>query len=126
MANYSRAELMKAAQRIDVSVKEMPLGRAIAQAQKHYNHRNPDGKHADLNSSNEFLARITVNYLRHICSHYDSARDFLRSITDERTRRDAGAIIKIRLLADVARKYPPLEHEARRQAAWEEQKTKKQ
>lgn len=122
MANYSRAELLEAAHYIDVSVKEMPLGRAISQAQKHYNHRNPDGRRAELNSSNEFLARITVNYLRHVCSHYDSARNFLRTITDEDTRREAGAIIKGRQLADVARKYPALKDEARRQAAWEDSK----
>lgn len=121
-ANYSREELLAAARRIDVSVSRMPLGRAVAQAKRHYNKRNPDKRPAELDSSNQFLARITVNYLRHVCSQYDSARDFLRGITDERTRREAGAIIKGRQLADIARKYPELAAAARQQAQYEDGK----
>lgn len=118
----SRAEILGAARLVDVSVAEIPLQRAIARAQRHYNQRNPDKRPADLVSDPNFLERITVNYLRHVCSHYDACRDFLRGIADPATRTQAGAIIKGRQLADIARKYPVLADEARRQAQYEDSK----
>lgn len=122
MTSFSRKEILAAAREIDVSVAEMPLGRAVAQARKHYNQRNPHKPPAELDSSDDFLARITVNFLRHVCSHYDAARSFLRSIADEETRQQAGAIIKGRQLADVARKYPELADAAREQSLSEDRK----
>lgn len=122
MTSHTRQQIIAAAREIDVSVAEMPLGRAVSQARRHYNQRNPDKPPAELNSSDEFLARITVNFLRHVCSHYDSVRSFLRGITDDETRRQAGAIIKGRQLADVARKYPELEEAARAQSVREDRK----
>lgn len=118
----SRSDILGAARLVDVSVAEMPLRRAIARAQRHYNQRNPEKRPADLVSDPHFLERITVNYLRHVCSHYDATRDFLRGIADPATRNQAGAIIKGRQLADIARKYPVLADEARRQAEWEDSK----
>lgn len=118
----TRADVLGAAQLVDVAVATMPLPRAIAAAQRHYNRRASDKRPADLSSAPHFLERITVNYLRHVCSNYDAHRDFLRSITDADTRRQAGAIIKGRQLAEIARKYPQLAAEARRQAQWEDSK----
>lgn len=122
MSAYTRKQIIAAAREIDVSVAEMPLGRAVSLARRHYNQRNPDKPPAELNSNDDFLARITVNFLRHVCSHYDSARNFLRGIADDETRRQAGAIIKGRQLADVARKYPELAEAARAQSRREDTK----
>lgn len=121
MTTPTPQQILGAARLVDVSVKTMPLPRAIAAAQRHYNQRG-DNKTATNESDQHFLERITVNYLRHVCSHYDDHRDFLRTITDKTTRNAAGAIIKGRQLAEIAHHYPALAEEAKRQAAWEDNK----
>ena len=57
-------------------------------------------------------SRHRVNYLRHGCSSYD---DVLGRTRGEAGRNAAGAIIKNRVLAKIARQYPELEGEATRQ-----------
>lgn len=119
----SADQVLLAAKVVDVSVANLPLSRAIASAQKHFNRRNTNGRPATLDSDPHFLERITVNYLRHVCSNYDAHRDFLQRIDDPKVRARAGAIIKGRQLAEIARCYPELAAEARRQARREDNKS---
>ena len=119
------AQILGAAKLVDVAVAKMPLTRVIAAAQRHYNQRGNTDRPANLESDPHFLERITGNYLRHVCSNYDAHRDFLRGIADKPTRDTAGAIIKGRILAEIARTYPALKNEAQRQATWEDNKPRR-
>lgn len=121
-STVTRRQVLTAARTVDLPVADMHLGRAVRRAIAHYNQRNPDKPPATPQSNPQFLERITVNYLRHICSNYDQCRDFLRGITDPATRAEAGAIIKGRQLSAIAVAYPALAAEAKRQATWEDNK----
>lgn len=114
------AQVVAAAKMVDVHIADLRLPTAIRLAIRHYNtRRKPTQKPATTSSNPQFIARITVNYLRHVCSNYDAHRDFLRRIPPGQ-RTQAGAIIKGRVLATIATTYPPLAEEARRQAQRED------
>ena len=116
------AQVDAAAKLVDVTIADLNLATAVRLAVRHYNaRRDPATKPATTSSNPQFLERITVNYLRHVCSNYDAHRDFLRRIPPGQRAR-AGAIIKGRVLARIATSYPPLAAEARRQAQREDSK----
>lgn len=105
---------------IDVAVPEMALPVLIRRAVAHYNARNPGKAAADYLSSEEFIARICVNFLRHECSIYDQSRDFLQGRASADDRAAVGAVIKGRTLRAIAAAYPALRDEAYRQAGRED------
>lgn len=116
----TRAELIAAANIVDVSVPAMSLPRLIRLSTAHYNELNPGKRAADFASDEAFMTRICVNYLRHACSGYDSHRDFIRQMASPKDRAEIGAVIKGRILRSIANTYPMLIEEARRQARRED------
>lgn len=108
---------------VDVSIPVDSPATLIPRAITHYNQRaRPGVRPATLGSSEEFLARITVNYLRHVCSHYDRYRDQVRNL-HEKDRDEIGRRLKGRVLASIAHTYPWLETACREAAAWEDRHT---
>lgn len=90
----------------------MLIRRAIA----HYNARLAPGKRpAETTSSEAFLKRLCVNWLRHTGSNYDAHRNGVRSSGGQPLSDTAGTVIKKRVLVEIARVYPWLADEARRQ-----------
>ncbi|MFI9507369.1 hypothetical protein [Nocardia sp. NPDC052566] len=108
---------MRAAHQLRIEIAtvapEVLLRRAIA----HYNdRRKPSDPEATLNSSPPFLQRICVNWLRHTGSHYDRLRDEIRHAGGQALSAEAGAIVKHRVLTEIATRYPWLADEANRQS----------
>lgn len=116
----SRETLTKLAQQVSVEVPEMSSSQLFRRAIAHYNRRNPDRRPASLDSDPEFICRLSVNYLRHQHSSYDSTRNFLRGIATKEDQAFVGAIIKGRVLRQIAVSYPMLRGEARNQARRED------
>ncbi|TCJ75766.1 UNVERIFIED_ORG: hypothetical protein EDC92_1179 [Dietzia maris] len=116
----SRATLTELAHRVSVEVPVMSASQLFRRAIAHYNRRNPGGRLATLDSDPDFICRLSVNFLRHQHSSYDSTRDFLRGIATEDDRAFVGAIIKGRVLRQIALTYPMLRSEALRQARRED------
>lgn len=116
----SRATLTELAHRVSVDVPEMSPAQLFRRAIAHYNRRNPGGRPASLDSDPDFICRLSVNFLRHQHSSYDSTRNFLRGIATEDDRAFVGAIIKGRVLRQIALTYPMLRAEALKQARRED------
>lgn len=105
--------VLRAAERVPVTVPSLRLTRAIRNAITSYNEQLPFGaRPAHMRSGDAFLARITVNYLRH-ATRYDNSRNVIRGSA---AADQAGSIIKRRTLATIAEKYPALAQECARQA----------
>jgi hypothetical protein len=88
----------------------------ISLACQHYNQlwmfRGRDDKWASASASDEFLDRISVNYLRHECSHYE---DQLMQAWGSIAASQARTIIKEKVLLAIEEAYPWLEDECNRQ-----------
>lgn len=107
---------MTAATRVDVQVVQLAPPVLVRRAIAHYNARLAPGKRpAETTSSEAFLKRLCVNLLRHIGSNYDAHRNGVRSSGGQRLSDTAGTVIKKRVLVEIARVYPWLAEEARRQ-----------
>ncbi|MFL0579501.1 hypothetical protein [Dietzia sp. 179-F 9C3 NHS] len=117
---YRRETLIALAEQIEITVPEMSPASLFRQAIDHYNRRNPDGRPATLDSDPQFLTRLSVNYLRHRCSEYDSIRTFLRRHATREDHEFVGAVVKGRVLRQIATRYPMLRQEARAQALRED------
>ncbi|MDH6284282.1 hypothetical protein [Prescottella agglutinans] len=112
--DHSKA--MTAASRVDVQVVQLAPPVLIRRAIAHYNSRLAPGKRpAETTSSEEFLKRLCVNWLRHTGSNYDAHRDGVRSSGGQRLSDSAGNVIKKRVLVAIAQAYPWLAKEAQRQ-----------
>lgn len=112
----SRTTLEKIAAEVTIAVPEMPATTLIRKSINHYNRRNPEKRPATVDSAPDFLARLAVNYLRHQHSSYDSTRNALRDVATKSDRDFVGAIIKGRVLRQIALTYPMLRSEAQKQA----------
>ena len=119
----SPGQMRQVAKAVDVSVPNYSEATLILRSIRHYNRRlKPGLPPATTDSRKEFLARITVNYLRHVCSNYDEYRDQLRSLHP--VDRDAiGASVKGRVLAEIAKTYPWLNAACRDAAQWDDRKS---
>jgi hypothetical protein len=71
-----------------------------------------DFRAATLESDPSFLQRITVNYLRHRLSRYDSE---LERLFGKVGVRDAYAALNLKVYSAIADAYPELADECRRQ-----------
>jgi len=83
---------------------------------QHYNDlwllRGCIDKRADVRQSTDFLNRISVNYLRHALSPYEERLIATRGMVGA---SEARQIIRERILATIAVKYPCLSNECERQ-----------
>jgi hypothetical protein len=107
-------ELRAWAQTVRIRVDRMPAGVAIARAIESYNDSNYlSGEEAGPWSDDAFLARITVNYLRHESTPYDRDMDKRRG---QPGVREARSILRKRVLAAIGAAYPAFALECERQA----------
>lgn len=116
MTGLTNEHLIRKAKRVPIDVPRLPLSTLIQRACAHYNQLHPLKRPADpeaVSTNPQFVARICVNYLRHQATRYDSNRDFVRTST---VHAEVGLILKARTLVEIARVYPQLAAEARRQA----------
>lgn len=118
----TRKDLVDAAWAVPVEVPRKPLAWVLRKAIAHYNMLYPDKQPASVSSDARFLQRICVNWLRHVGSNYDAHRNAIRKLSNSRDRDAVGAIIKGRVLKEIAVAYPVLADEARRQALYEDRK----
>lgn len=118
---YRRETLIGLAEQIEITVPQLSTQALVRQALAHYNRRNPDRRPATLDSDPAFVTRVMVNYLRHRGSEYDSIRTFLRRHAHGDDHAFVGAIVKGRVLRQIAAQYPMLRGEARTQAQREDE-----
>lgn len=112
--DHSRA--MTAATQVDVQVIQLAPPVLIRRAIAHYNGRLAPGKRpAEVTSAEAFLKRLCVNWLRHTGSNYDAHRNGVRASGGQQLSDRAGTVIKQRVLVEIAKVYPWLSDEARRQ-----------
>lgn len=116
-----REELCGAVRGLSITVETMSLKQARRLACQNYNeHQLGRGSDSDPVAPETvepaFLDRITVNFLRHCCTNYDSDVDSLSG----RTGRDrARHVLKARTLSEIAATYPALASECESQKAKE-------
>ena len=116
MTRPEHTKAMAAAIRVDVQVVQLAAPVLIRRAIAHYNAPLAPGKRpAETTSSEAFLKRLCVNWLRHTGSNYDAHRNGVRISGGQRLSDTAGTVIKKRVLVEIARVYPWLADEARRQ-----------
>ena len=83
----------------------------IEQACNHYTLHT--GKSASPDDDEDFLHRITVNFLRHECSHYDHELDRLYGKVGH---DDAYLLLSGRIFNEIAKQYDWLAQECHRQS----------
>jgi len=95
------------------------LTEVVQEAISSYNDRRSDRSEdgflndfATLNSGEEFLNRITVNYLRHRCSPYERK---LTEIAGKVGTKEAYILLNQSIFKKIAERYPTLEAECDRQ-----------
>jgi hypothetical protein len=112
----------KLTQKIDkITVPQLELEVLLDAAINHFNERQrakprdyPGEQVADRNSDSTFLVRIQVNYLRHRESDYD---DVLDGAHGRIGLTGSYARLRLRVLDAIAKQYPHLAEECRRQKA---------
>ena len=104
-----REQLMSYAREIKISIPTLEKDKLIKKACYHYNERNSwkeltydDYSKATPSSDEEFLKRITINYLRHQLTHYDDELSkFFKKVGVE----EAHDILKNRINEAIKQKY---------------------
>jgi hypothetical protein len=115
VADRKREELLDQIYQVPVSVPVMNRDKVIRRACEHYNDRaawRDEEWTASPDADEEFLHRITVNYLRHELTGYEAVLGSLRGLIG---RAEASQLIRGRILGAIAEAYPWLAGECRRQ-----------
>jgi hypothetical protein len=122
VANIRSEQLIEQARVLPIVI-ESPKGGVLKAAIASYNDlwqsRGELQKFASKDSPREFLNRITVNYLRHQCSHYEK---WLEKFVKVPGAIEARALIRQRVIDAIAHKYPHLKDECAEQNADLEEK----
>lgn len=113
-------DLLALARSLPITVVRLPPDRLLRRAIAAYNQwhstlgleRGYDHDPASAASDASFLARITVNFVRHRLTSYDRQ---LSGAAGKIGVRSAAAVIRSRVYAAIAEAYPHLESECRRQ-----------
>jgi hypothetical protein len=109
------SEAIKIAKEVPISVRKIDSSDLRQKAIKHYEKRSQE--RGDFNFVSEdapdsFVTRITVNYLRHCCTQYESALDKFSGVVGVGS---AYEVIRERVFAAIASAYPGLAAECKRQ-----------
>lgn len=120
VAARKAAELVKAVKQLPITVTRLPPDQLLEQAITSYNEfheellweRGHDYEPAHAGSDLAFLARITVNYIRHHLTAYDT---HLEEVAGRIGVRQAIAAIRYRVYAAIEETYPDLAEECQRQ-----------
>lgn len=118
-AERARDQAIQAAERVRFRVPSLAQDELVRLACSHYNDRalgsrNGGDLHATPGSDQEFLDRISVNYLRHELTVYEGELDGFRGRVG---RRDAVDEIRSAVYGAIATTYPYLAGECWRQEA---------
>ena len=112
-------ELAELVSKIEITVTEWSMASAVELAIGHYNVLKEervgfryDWEPAAADSDPEFLDRITVNFLRHECTTYDSLVNNLKGLVG---KDHAYVLLRNRTLDAIAEVYPDLEWECEKQ-----------
>lgn len=114
------AELVKRAEQMQIIVDRLPPETVIEQAIASYNAHNWEiawrhgeaFEEANMYSDPAFLDRITVNYIRHHLTSYDT---HLEQLVGQIGVRQAGKVIRLRIYDAIAKAYPASAGECERQ-----------
>ncbi|MHB1956445.1 MAG: hypothetical protein ACYCOU_22165 [Sulfobacillus sp.] len=116
IADRKRQAVLDWVRSLSIQLPALSHDRLLRQACDHYNalweDRGRDDKWATPSDDPAFLARITVNYLRHACSPYE---DHLDDLFGQIGATEGRPLLKQRVLTAIARQYPDLAQECRRQ-----------
>jgi hypothetical protein len=120
VAQRRAAELLKAIETLPITVQRLPLDTLLMEAIEAYNNfhsillieRGHDYEPASKQSDPAFLERITVNYIRHHLTEYDS---HLEEVAGRVGVREAIDAIRDRVYAEIAKQYPEYTEECQRQ-----------
>jgi hypothetical protein len=120
VAARKAAELVKEAEQLPITVTRLPLDQLQKRAIASYNafheellwERGHDYEKADAQSDPAFLSRITVNYVRHHLTAYDT---HLEEVAGRIGVSQAIATIRRRVYAEICATYPEHAEECQRQ-----------
>jgi hypothetical protein len=113
-ADRKRQRLLERIHQVPMSVPLMNRDKVIPRACEHYNERaawRDEEWTASSDADEEFLYRITVNYLRHELTEYEAELDSLHGLVG---RPEASRLIRKRILDAIAEAYPWLAGECSR------------
>lgn len=112
-ANTKRQALLDYIERLEITIPAIPFPELLIQACDSYNSWNLcNDKFAQPTDSKDFLNRITVNFLRHECSAYESELYRLFGVVG---KQEGYRLLKERVLEEIADVYPCLTGECHRQ-----------
>lgn len=111
-AETKREALLRQVEEMPVSVKIKPMEQVRTQAIRAYNDWNEDDVSSD--AAPEFLERLSVNYIRHNLTTYDTA---LEEVAGRVGIADAVKAIRRKIYEAIAARYPELAEECSRQMA---------
>jgi hypothetical protein len=118
-----RAEaLVEETHALPVTLAELSADELVQLALDHFNARREERARmteddlgpATQDSDASFIARITVNYLRHRCSEYET---YLDNLSGKPGVRRAQSVVRDRIYSAIASAYPHLADECARQRA---------
>lgn len=120
VAARKAAVLVERAEQMRITVHRLPTETVIEQAIASYNAHNWEiaWRHGDAwepateRSDPDFLERITVNYIRHHLTSYDS---HLEQVVGQIGVHQAGKVIRRRIYDEIAKEYPEYAAECQRQ-----------
>lgn len=116
VAQRKRQAVLDWVRSLSIRLPSLSHNQLIRQACEHYNElweeRGRSDKYATPSDDPAFLARIAVNYLRHACSPYE---DHLNDLFGQIGATEGRPLLKQRVLTAIARQYPDLAAECRRQ-----------
>lgn len=120
VAARKAAELVEQASQMRITVHRLPTETVIEQAIASYNAHTWEiaWRHGDAwekaseSSDPDFLLRITVNYMRHHLTSYDT---HLEQVAGQIGVRQAGKVIRHRIYDEIAKAYPEYAEECQRQ-----------
>lgn len=120
VAARKAAELVTQAERMPITVTRLPLDKLVSRAIASYNafheellwERGHDYERANEQSDPAFLERITVNYIRHELTAYDT---HLEELAGRVGISEAETVIRRRVFGAIAAWYPEYAEECKRQ-----------
>ncbi len=120
MAARKAAGLVERAEQMQITVHRLPTETVIEQAIASYNAHNWEiaWRHGDAwekateRSDPDFLERLTVNYIRHHLTSYDT---HLEQVAGQIGVRQAGKVIRRCIYDEIAKAYPEYAEECQRQ-----------
>ena len=109
VADEKREALLDALDRVEIVVPRYEFAQVREEAVQHYNllwaERGKYEKGASIHSDPKFLERITLNFIRHELTRYES---LLAAIQGKIGKADAYQLLKARVIEEIHRTYPEL------------------